>query len=319
MTAILEQQRLHLPHHGELSDPARRNAELSGDQQWVAALPTLVQTAERKWSITVGAPYAFATEAYVARARQADGTPVVLKLVPPSASQRRGPSSTTADQVTALRACQGRGCVELLRYDQDSGAMLLERLGPSLADRQLPQPIRMRILAATAEKFWRPARPCHALPTGAEKAVDLAHYIRRAWAALGRPCAAHTVDHAMAVAQRRALAHDDDHAVLVHGDVHQWNALTSGSGYRLVDPHGLIAEPEYDLGVIMREEPLELIRGNPHARAAELAALTGCNQVAIRKWGVLQRVATGLLCTSLGMAGGTRMLAAADEISGKYC
>jgi len=30
----------------------------------------------------------------------------------------------------------------------------------------------------------------------------------------------------------------------VHGDGHQWNALQSDSGFKLVDPDGLVAEPE---------------------------------------------------------------------------
>jgi streptomycin 6-kinase len=57
-------------------------------------------------------------------------------------------------------------------------------------------------------------------------------------------------------------AHDDERAVLVHGDVHEWNALQApGGGFKLVDPDGLVAEPEYDLGVLMRED-----RGPPDAR-----------------------------------------------------
>ncbi len=52
-------------------------------------------------------------------------------------------------------------------------------------------------------------------------------------------------------------AHDDERAVLVHGDVHEWNALQApGGGFKLVDPDGLLAEPEYDLGVVMREDPV---------------------------------------------------------------
>jgi streptomycin 6-kinase len=47
--------------------------------------------------------------------------------------------------------------------------------------------------------------------------------------------------------------------VLVHGDVHQWNALQAGAGLKLVDPDGLLADAEYDLGIIMREDP-EVLR-----------------------------------------------------------
>jgi streptomycin 6-kinase len=53
---------------------------------------------------------------------------------------------------------------------------------------------------------------------------------------------------ALSCAELRVAAHDDERAVLVHGDVHEWNALQApGGGFRLVDPDGLLAEPEYDL------------------------------------------------------------------------
>jgi hypothetical protein len=56
-------------------------------------------------------------------------------------------------------------------------------------------------------------------------------------------------------AKRRGDAHRDETALLVHGDVHQWNALAADGGFKLVDRDGLLAEAEYDLGIIMREAP----------------------------------------------------------------
>jgi len=89
--------------------------------------------------------------------------------------------------------------------------------------------------------------------------------------------------------------------VLVHGDVHQWNALQAGEGHKLVDRDGLVAEPEYDLGIIMREDPLELLEEDAMARAGRLAARTGLDAVAIWEWGVVERVSTGLLGTKVGL------------------
>lgn len=76
-----------------------------------------------------------------------------------------------------------------------------------------------------------------------------------------------TVEHALSCAASRARAHRDERAVLVHGDVHRWNALQAPGGFKLVDPDGLLAEPEYDLGVLMREDPVELLAGDPADRA----------------------------------------------------
>ena len=101
--------------------------------------------------------------------------------------------------------------------------------------------------------------------------------------------------------------------MLVHGDVHQWNALEAGDAFKLVDPDGLLAEPEYDLGIIMREDPLE---GDLRKRARRLAERTGLEAESIWEWGVVERVSTGLLATRVGLQPiGREMLAAADRIA----
>lgn len=209
----------------------------------------------------------------------------------------------------------GEGCARLLEADESIGALLLERLGPPLHDLQLPYLQRQVILAAAAAKVWRPA-PDAGLPTGSDKGRWLGEFIAAKWEELSHPCAEQTVDHALKCASRRITAHDDERAVLVHGDVHEWNALRSGDGFKLVDPDGLLAEPEYDLGVLMREDPVELMTGDPYDRARWLARRTGLDAHAIWEWGVAERVSTGLLCTSIGLEPiGRQMLAAADHIA----
>ena len=212
----------------------------------------------------MGPAFADATEALVSAAVGADGTPAVLKLVVPRSDD------AAAHEITALRLCGGEGCVGLLREDAGRGALLLERLGASLHDLGLPMAQRHEILCATAQRVWR-AAPGAGLPTGEEKARWLGEWIAQAWVGLDRPCTAAAIDQALACADRRARAHDPTRAVLVHGDVHQWNALAAGEGYKLVDPDGLEAEPEYDLGIIMREDPLELLDEGSVARARRLA------------------------------------------------
>ena len=139
-------------------------------------------------------------------------------------------------------------------------------------------------------------------------------FITATWEDLGRPCPQRTVDHALVCASRRIDAHDDDRAVLVHGDVHQWNTLEGGNGFKLVDPDGLLAEAEYDdMGIVMREDPVELSRGDPHEHARWLGARTGLDATAIWEWGVVERVWTGLLCTR--PTAGRQMLAVADRFA----
>ena len=289
----------------------RSKALAAGAEGWPAELPALIADLEREWSITVGDPFTEGTEAYVAAATQADGTPAVLKLVIPRAGD------AAANEITALRLAAGDGCVRLLRADAARGALLLERLGRPLVDLGVPIVRRHEILVATAARVWRPAPGC-GLPSGADKGRWLVDHVTKAWAALDGPCSERALEHAVACAERRIAAHDDERAVLVHGDIHQWNALEAPDtgGFKLVDPDGLLADAAYDLGVIMREDPLEHMAGDPHERSRWLARRTGLDETAIWEWGVVERVSTGLLGTAVGLqpvAG--QMLAAADAIA----
>jgi streptomycin 6-kinase len=238
-----------------------------------------------------------------------DGTPAVLKLLVP------GDVDAARLEAAVLARCAGEGCVTLLRSDIARGALLLERLGPPLHDLGLPAERRHEILCDTARKVWRPAADL-GLPTGAEKAQMLAAWIVEWWEELGRPCARRAIEHALSCAERRRSAYDPARSVLVHGDVHEWNALSTVDGFKLVDPDGLLAEPEYDLGIIMREDPLELTERDPWARAELLAARSGLDAVAIWEWGVVERVSTGLLGTKVGIQPvATQMLRAAEHLA----
>ena len=344
----------------EITVPAavRAKAELAGAGEWLAGLPGLIAKLEEEWSITVGPAYPDATEAYVAEATRADGSPAVLKLLVPRAS------GAAAYEITVLRLTRGQGCVRLLRDDVDRGALLVERLGPALVDAGLPLEERLPILTDLAQAVWRPVRAAGpptnsrlaadgglaagggstanggptgddgsaandgsagdegsagddglaagvSLPTGADKGRWLIDRIQRNPGKTDEQ----TIAYAIACAESRIAAHDHRRAVLVHGDVHQWNALRAGDGWKLVDPDGLLAEPEYDLGVLMREDPVELLAGDPWERACWLADRTGTDPTAIWEWGVVERLSTGLLLTALGMPVGDDMLRAATEIS----
>jgi streptomycin 6-kinase len=277
--------------------------------RWLARLPGLVAALEEEWSITVGRVHQDATEALVAEAVLADGTPAVLKLVIPQARD------AARREILALQVVVGDGCASLLRADPERGAPLLERLGPSLSDLDLPIGQRHQILVSTAQRIWRAAPGCP-LPSGAEKGRWLIDLTATKWEELDRPCSARAVAHAISCAERRVSAHDDERAVLVHGGVHRWNALRAGDGFKLVDPDGLLADAECDLGVIMREDPEELLTGDPFERARWLAARTGLDERAIWEWGVVERLSSGLGCTEDGVQPvGRMMLAAADRVA----
>ncbi|MEL7158508.1 MAG: aminoglycoside phosphotransferase family protein [Actinomycetota bacterium] len=292
----------------------RNKAEVNGAGDWVARLPGLIDELCRRWSITLTEVFDEGTEAYVAAGQTDSGDDVVLKIGVPN----RGPQIER--EALVLRLADGDGCARLLAEAPEVKALLLERLGPSLSTLGLPLRRRHEILVDTAARIWRPV-PEAELPTGADKARWLIEFAAAEWERLDRPCSEAAVAHAIACAERREAAHDDETAVLVHGDVHEWNVLQHGSGYKLVDPDGLRAEPAYDLGVIMREDPEPLLSGDPWDRAAWerahwLAQRTGVPANAIWEWGVVERVSTGLVATGIDLQPvAAQMLLVADRIA----
>src|SRR5437588_6771713 len=149
-------------------------ARLLGANAWLRRVPELVADLEDAWSITVGKPYASATEAFVAEATCDDGTLAVVKLPIPRAD------GIDRHEITTLRLVDGDGCVRPLRVDEDRGALLLERLGRPLDQLGWPQIAREEVLCATAMRVWRPASDS-GLPTGADKGRQLADLIAAKW------------------------------------------------------------------------------------------------------------------------------------------
>jgi streptomycin 6-kinase len=293
----------------ELPEPVRNRAIAEGAQAWLDGLPELLAELEREWAMTIRLMFSGGSEAFVGEVTLDDGSPAVLKVLIPREDD------SAKNEITVLRLADGDGCAKLLRSDVARSAMLLEKLGPMLNEFGLPVERKHEILCTTVQRLWRHA-PDSGLPTGAAKGRWLIDYITTTWEDLGRPCSEAAVDYALACASRRIAAHDDERAVLVHGDVHEWNALQAGDGWKLIDPDGLLAEAEYDLGVIMREDPVERLASDPHARSRRLAELTGLNETAIWEWAAVERLSSGLVLVSIELQEeGRRFLATAEYVA----
>ena len=293
-----------------IPEVVRNRAISEGQAAWVDELPEIVDRLERDWSIEVGRAYEEGTEAFVADAVLADGTPGVLKVLVP----RRG-GGIDDHEATVLRLAAGEGCPILYRDDPVRGALLMEQLGPSMFALALPYEQRLPAWGAAAARTWRTA-PDGALPTTGEKAELLIEFVTEKWESLGRPCAEHTIDHAVACGRRRQTAAHGELPLLLHGDVHQWNALEAGGEFKLVDPDGLVGDAEYDLGVILREDPDEPLAADPMATARWMADRHDLDATAIWEWAVIERVSTGLVATEIGLQPvGRELLAFANRLA----
>lgn len=254
---------------------------------WLARLPALVAACERRWALTVGAPFAL-TYNYVAPATCADGSAVVLKL--------GVPNRELTTEIAALRCYAGQGSVRLLAADAGAGALVLERLTPGTPLAQLAatdDAAATSIAAGVMRRLWRPAPPDHAFPTVADWAAGLGRLRARFGGGSGPLPAA-------LVAQAEALFSDllasMDAPVLLHGDLHHHNILAAERApWLAIDPKGLVGEPAYEVGALLRN-PLPQLLAWPQPgrllarRIDQFSAELGLDRARLRGWGLAQAV-----------------------------
>ena len=254
----------------------------------------------RRWSLRPGRRLPGGSASYLTTVLRADGSEAVLKVALPEPDPDR--------HAAALRAADGRGYVRLLEADPATGALLLERLGPSLDHAGLGPEAQLDALAATLLRAWRtPDRP------PLDKAASLAAGIRAFHAAAPGAVRADVVERG-AGRRRPAVRPDPADLVLVHGDPHPGNLLRvrhprpgAESGWCFVDPDPFVADRAYDLGVAVRDfsstllaEPADGGRPRCASWCRAVAAPSGTDPARVWAWGFLERVSTGLYVTSFG-------------------
>lgn len=302
------------PMHAHMTSLAPRWVE------WQSQVPRALDFSRRKWDLEVQGPHTRSVGSSLYRVR-VRGRDAMLKLARPSAELSR--------QADVLAAARGYGYVHLFDRDDEHGALLLERLGTSLetrsnelfrsipADLVLPLVQGNELIApmvGSLQEAWRlPADAVTADPDAAHRSTVLHSLIHRLADSLGvldRYGAA--VDRALVYADHRLNLRSASREVLCHGDPHLGNLLEvlsprpgAPDGYVFVDPDGIVCEPEYDLGVVLRgfnrlvlaaADPVVEVRG----WCATLASLTDTDAEAIWQWSFIERVSSGLYLMQQG-------------------
>lgn len=256
-------------------------------------LPGLLAAVAADWELTLGAPYAL-SQNYVVRATRADGTPAVLKLTPPG-------GETVRTEPAALRLAGGEGMVRLLAVAPGRGALLLERAEPGELLTRLHErddDSATAVAAAVGRRLHRPvpATGTVPFPTVAGWADDAFRGLRQRYAGGTGPLPADLVgrgerEHAELVASSAP-------AVLLHGDLHHDNVLSAGRGWLAIDPQGVLGEPAYEAGALLRNPPglgrRTDLRRLLDRRVAILAEAYGVDRERIRGWGRAHNVVSVL-------------------------
>ena len=217
--------------------PAAVRAKIEGTfgkfgSEWVGRFPEFLRLAQERWGLSHIEPFHNLSYHFVASARMG-GRDVVLKL--------GVPSEEFFAEASAIRAFAG-ACVELIDVSRDIAAMLLERAIPGTALESTWNPTIdnecTEVIAQAMAKVWQPCL-AKGFPSLKNWAKEIA-----------------SVD-ALAPFRTKAAAclydlEEVGEPMLLHGDLHHGNVLRHGSGYKVIDPKGVIGDRAFEVYALLR-------------------------------------------------------------------
>ena len=271
-------------------DRLRQNVrDVYGKQgsEWLLSLPDRLARASAIWNIQIDAPLTELSYNYVAPAILADGRPIILKASFPG-------NHTFVREVAALRHYAGRGIAGLIAVDETEGLLLLERLRPGVQLASLAADEQATLIAAQVIKaLLRPApEPPQPFPTAASHARQL-DTLRAAFAGGTGPFPQRLVEQAETLF--RELLASSGPPMLIHADLQHYNILADGDSWRAIDPQGVIAEAEYEVGALLRNPVHQLhtlgdFTKLTERRVAILSEALGFERQRIASWGMAQAI-----------------------------
>jgi streptomycin 6-kinase len=223
-----------------------------------------------------------------------DDEPVVLKVV-------RSPRDEW-DAGEVLRAFDGRGMVRALAFAP--GAMLLEQLQPghSLIDLVTAgRDDEATDIIASVIRAMDSVAPLASCPTVAAWGLAFDRYLR----GVVRPLPYGLVVRGHEMYQR--LASSQTRIRLLHGDLQHSNVLFDAArGWVAIDPKGVIGEPEYEIGPMLRNPSSRRdLCATPaiiERRVHRLAATLGLDAQRILAWGFAQSALSAIWNVEDGLA-----------------
>ncbi len=252
-------------------------------QEWLDDLPHRVNELERRWGVRIGPRFGYPSVNFVAPGTRTDGTPVVLKVSFNGAE--------LIPEMATLRLAGGEGMVRLLEEDPGGHAFLMERAVPGdllfdHPDDEAATRIAARVMAAS----WRHAPSSHPFPTVADWGDGFQRMRERYQGGTG-PLPAEITSRAERLFDE--LVATSSTPIVLHGDLHHFNILRSTDRWVAIDPKGVLGDPAYEIGALMRNR-LPDLDDAARARALLLRRIwvvadeTGLDPERMRRWTIAQ-------------------------------
>ncbi|WP_053366445.1 aminoglycoside phosphotransferase family protein [Bacillus sp. FJAT-27245] len=206
-------------------------------EKWLAGLDGQIMHYTEKWELAIESPVPNLSYNYVTTAKDADGTPVILKLGVPNRDFK--------NEIQAIKAYNGNSFARLLAEDAENGAMLLERLVPGQNLSKIEDEEQAtREYITVWKKIRTPIPKAGTFPSIMDWASGLERY-RAMFPKGGEPIPFKAVDTAAAFFKELAELGEEQ---LLHGDLHHENILyAEGRGWVAIDPKGVTGHPYFDI------------------------------------------------------------------------
>jgi streptomycin 6-kinase len=221
-------------------------------RRYLADLPDLLSAAAKCWDLTLGEPFLLSYNYVCAATRRWSSSHIAAyREVPGGGDQAQDcvlkigvPNIELTSEINTLRVYDGQGACRLYESDSEAGMLLLERLRPGEMLVTLTDDDRATEIAAdTMKQTQRPAPTADGFLSLRGWFDELQNLRPRFGGGTG-PFREKTVD--IVEEMVRELFAEERPQVLLHGDFHHYNILSSDRGWLVIDPKGVIGAPEYD-------------------------------------------------------------------------
>ena len=271
-------------------------------KQLIANLPALIKEASQRWDLTDVQPVPNLSYNFVAFAKRGDDK-VVLKI----GVLNRELSS----EMAALRLFNGEGACRLMDCDEEKGFLLLEHLQPGVMLSTLQDDEEAtHIASGVMLKIWQPLESDSLLSpgmlsetqkqaSGLHKFIQLSDWfdgLKRLRAMFNGGTGQLNEKLVDRVEQAIKDFFAENHKpVLMHGDFHHFNILSSERGWLVIDPKGVIGPAAYEVGPLLINPWGDLLNGNNYRlmtkrRIDILHESLGFERERIREWGLAHAI-----------------------------
>jgi streptomycin 6-kinase len=261
--------------------------------QFLADLPSLIAEASQKWGLTDVQASPELSYNFVAFANRGHEQ-VVLKMSVPNREAR--------SEMAALRLFHGEGACCLIDHDEDKCWMLLERLKPGVMLSTLEDDEEATHIAADVmQKIWRPLDSAGSLAQapGLQSFIQLSDWfdglknLRPRFQGGTGPFnekLVERVEHSV-----KEFFAENHRPVLMHGDFHHFNILSSERGWLIIDPKGVMGPACYEVGPFLINPWGDLLSGKDYKKLTKrridiLHERLGFERERIRDWGLAHAI-----------------------------